>query len=494
MEQQIEKQQINIEDEMRRSYLDYAMSVIVGRALPDVRDGLKPVHRRVLWAMHELGNTHNKSYKKSARVVGDVIGKYHPHGDTAVYDTIVRLAQDFAMRYTLIDGQGNFGCFTGDTKIKMLDGTEKTFVELAKLPKDEIFYVYSVDKTGEIVIGEGRFSRITKQNAELVEVTLDNGAKIRCTPDHRFLLKDGSYKQAQNLTSEDSLFAGYFDKEKIKEGLNEYLRIWQPAKETYEFVHVLADKFNESKGLAKLVGGAFVRHHKNFNRFDNNPTNIERMDFLEHLHLHAEQIKELWKDENFREAQRTGVKNYYENNPEVIEERRKQFIEQNKNEEFRKENGKRVSAKLKQNFAENPSLALEISSRMKALWADSDYRLKMSEALSGLEKRQLTSEEKSRVARIISEKSIAMWQDDDKRTEITEAITKALSSSEVRAKMSESSKNNWQNEEYRAKFGENHFSEMAKKLWEKPETKEFHNNVKTKVSLQINANQLKNLI
>src|SRR5476651_1845923 len=110
---------INIEDEMRRSYLDYAMSVIIGRALPDVRDGLKPVHRRVLWAMNELGNTYNKAYKKSARVVGDVIGKYHPHGDTAVYDTIVRLAQDFSMRYPLVDGQGNFGSVDGDAPAAM---------------------------------------------------------------------------------------------------------------------------------------------------------------------------------------------------------------------------------------------------------------------------------------------------------------------------------------------------------------------------------------
>ena len=110
---------VNLEDEMRQSYLDYAMSVIVGRALPDVRDGLKPVHRRVLWAMHELGNDWNKSYKKSARVVGDVIGKYHPHGDTAVYDTIVRLAQDFSMRYPLIDGQGNFGSVDGDAPAAM---------------------------------------------------------------------------------------------------------------------------------------------------------------------------------------------------------------------------------------------------------------------------------------------------------------------------------------------------------------------------------------
>jgi len=128
----IERQHVSIEDEMRRSYLDYAMSVIIGRALPDVRDGLKPVHRRVLWAMHELGNAYNKAYKKSARVVGDVIGKYHPHGDTAVYDTIVRMAQDFSMRYPLIDGQGNFGSVDGDAPAAM----RYTEVRMAKLTNE----------------------------------------------------------------------------------------------------------------------------------------------------------------------------------------------------------------------------------------------------------------------------------------------------------------------------------------------------------------------
>ena len=110
---------VSLEDEMKRSYLDYAMSVIVGRALPDVRDGLKPVHRRVLYAMHELSNSFNRPYKKSARIVGDVIGKYHPHGDTAVYDTIVRMAQDFSLRYMLVDGQGNFGSVDGDNAAAM---------------------------------------------------------------------------------------------------------------------------------------------------------------------------------------------------------------------------------------------------------------------------------------------------------------------------------------------------------------------------------------
>lgn len=120
---------VNLEDEMRRSYLDYAMSVIVGRALPDARDGLKPVHRRVLYAMRELGNDWNKPYKKSARVVGDVIGKYHPHGDTAVYDALVRMAQNFSMRYMLIDGQGNFGSVDGDAPAAM----RYTEVRMAKI-------------------------------------------------------------------------------------------------------------------------------------------------------------------------------------------------------------------------------------------------------------------------------------------------------------------------------------------------------------------------
>ena len=120
---------ISLEDEMRHAYLDYAMSVIVGRALPDVRDGLKPVHRRVLYAMHELGNDWNKAYKKSARIVGDVIGKYHPHGDQSVYDTIVRMAQDFSLRYMLVDGQGNFGSVDGDSAAAM----RYTEIRMAKI-------------------------------------------------------------------------------------------------------------------------------------------------------------------------------------------------------------------------------------------------------------------------------------------------------------------------------------------------------------------------
>ena len=142
---------VNIEDEMKKSYLDYAMSVIIGRAIPDVRDGMKPVHRRALYAMHEMGNRWNKSYKKSARIVGDTIGKYHPHGDVAAYDTIVRMAQEFSMRYPLIDGQGNFGSIDGDppaamryTEVRMARIAEEL---LSDLEKETVSFVPNYDES-----------------------------------------------------------------------------------------------------------------------------------------------------------------------------------------------------------------------------------------------------------------------------------------------------------------------------------------------------------
>ncbi len=142
---------VNIEDEMKKSYMDYAMSVIIGRAIPDVRDGLKPVHRRILYAMYEMGNRHNKPYKKSARIVGDIMGKYHPHGDAAIYDTLVRMAQDFSLRYMLVDGQGNFGSIDGDPPAAMRY-TESRLARisdevLADLEKDTVDFVPNYDES-----------------------------------------------------------------------------------------------------------------------------------------------------------------------------------------------------------------------------------------------------------------------------------------------------------------------------------------------------------
>src|SRR6266705_1196073 len=144
-----EKVPVTIEDEVRRSYLDYAMSVIIGRALPDVRDGLKPVHRRCLYGMWEQGNLYNKPYRKSARIVGDVLGKYHPHGESAVYDSVVRMAQEFSLRYPLVDGQGNFGSIDGDnaaamryTEIRM---TRIAGEMLADIEKETVDFIANYD-------------------------------------------------------------------------------------------------------------------------------------------------------------------------------------------------------------------------------------------------------------------------------------------------------------------------------------------------------------
>src|SRR5438552_2428592 len=205
-----------IERELHDSYLTYAMSTIMDRALPDVRDGLKPSQRRILVAMNDLNLAPGRKQIKCAKICGDTSGNFHPHGEQVIYPTLVRMAQDFSMRYPLVDGQGNYGCFTGDTRIKLLNGTEKSFAELAELGPDAVFDVYSVDKNGRIVIGKGRNARITRRNAELMEVVLDSGETIRCTPDHRFLLRDGIYKQARHLTPEDSLMPGYFDTAPVK--------------------------------------------------------------------------------------------------------------------------------------------------------------------------------------------------------------------------------------------------------------------------------------
>ncbi|KKU76497.1 MAG: gyrase, A subunit protein [Candidatus Giovannonibacteria bacterium GW2011_GWB1_47_6b] len=199
-----------ISNELQESYLDYAMSVIISRALPDVRDGLKPVHRRILWTMREAGLTHGAKFRKSATVVGDVLGKYHPHGDVAVYDALVRMTQDFSLRYPLVEGQGNFGCFTKDTKVKLTDGRDLSFGELIEEHQQgKKNYTYTVNGTGLISIAEIKNPRLTIKSAGLVRVVLDNGQEIRCTPNHRFMLRDGCYKEARDLRPQESLMPLY---------------------------------------------------------------------------------------------------------------------------------------------------------------------------------------------------------------------------------------------------------------------------------------------
>lgn len=197
---------VDLQVEMRKAYLDYAMSVIVARALPDVRDGLKPVQRRVLYGMHEMGLRPDRGFRKSAAVVGEVMGKYHPHGEAPIYDALVRLAQDFSVRYPLITGQGNFGCFSGETKVEMMNGEQKTFVELVDLTRRGMRNdLFTLDQHRNVRIKPVRAPRLVRRDDPVVKVTLSNGNEVVCTPDHRFLLRTGTYREARELRPRDQL-------------------------------------------------------------------------------------------------------------------------------------------------------------------------------------------------------------------------------------------------------------------------------------------------
>ena len=225
-----------IEEELKESYVDYAMSVIIGRALPDVHDGLKPVHRRILYTMYELGLLHNKAFKKSVNVVGTCLARYHPHGDAAVYDALVRMAQDFSLRYPLVNGQGNFGCFTKDTKIALTDGRNLSFEELINENKEgKKNFTYTIDKEGNVKVVELKNPRLTIKNAKILKLTLDNGEEIRCTPNHLFMLRNREYKEAQLLKSGDSLMPFY-------------TRISTKKDDQWIFAHHVADEWNLING------------------------------------------------------------------------------------------------------------------------------------------------------------------------------------------------------------------------------------------------------
>lgn len=247
----------DIVPEMRESYIDYAMSVIVARALPDVRDGLKPVHRRILYVMHEAGLHHTAKFKKCATIVGDALGKYHPHGDTAVYDSLVRMAQDFSLRYPLIYGQGNFGCFTKDTTIKLADGRDLNFEELIKeTGLGKINYTYTVNSSGLISIAEIKNPRLTKKNAEIIKIHLDSGEEIKCTPNHLFMLKDGSYKEAMNLSQKDSLMPFYQKKSEKVDRLNREgaATLWKTGFTKYfqNNSNLIFQKINKNHKITKI--------------------------------------------------------------------------------------------------------------------------------------------------------------------------------------------------------------------------------------------------
>jgi DNA gyrase subunit A len=384
----VERQEIT--KELQTAYLDYAMSVIVSRALPDVRDGLKPVQRRVLWAMWEGGVVAPAKTRKSATVVGDTMGRYHPHGDSSIYDTLVRLAQDFSLRYPLIDGQGNFGCFTKDTKVQLTDGRNLTFGELVEEYKNgKKNYTYTINKLGRIAVAEIQHPRLTKKGAELVAVTLDNGVEVRCTPDHRFMLKDGTYKEAQNLLSKDSLMPLYQKLSTKEDRLNRegYALLYQPKTDEWVPAHHLADNYNLTIKKYALSRGR-VRHHVDFNKLNNNPDNIQRVSWDEHWKIHYEQASNQHKNPEYRKKIAAGRRAFWskaENKIGHSERLSKRNSENWKNTEYREQMRSFSSRVNKEYVVAHPEKRAEFSARLtstlKRLWQDPEYQAAMHERI-----------------------------------------------------------------------------------------------------------------
>lgn len=375
-----------IVSEMRESYLDYAMSVITSRALPDVRDGLKPVHRRILFAMHEMGLTATAKTRKSATVVGDVLGKYHPHGDVSVYDAMVKMAQTFSFRYPLVIGQGNFGCFTKDTKVRLADGRSLSFGDLVTEEKQgKRNYAFTVGKDGCVEVARIKNPRLTRRNAELVKVTLDNGEEIRSTPDHRYLLKNGAYKEARYLQAGESLMPLYSRLSKKGDApladMEEYEMVFNPNHNEWVFTHHLADEFNITHSVYTRSVGK-VRHHLDFNKVNNSPENIRRMDWLAHWRLHSALTKARHQnDPEYVRKLAEGRKAFWAKK-ESRETYSKRISLRNKenwqNPKYREEKKVFLSKVNKAYMAAHPERRAEIGVRstgmLKRLWQNSDYR------------------------------------------------------------------------------------------------------------------------
>ncbi|MBU4251684.1 MAG: DNA gyrase subunit A [Candidatus Omnitrophica bacterium] len=392
--------QVYIEDEVKDSYLNYAMSVIVGRALPDVRDGLKPVHRRILYAMRELNLEHSKPYKKCARIVGETMGKYHPHGDVAIYDTLVRMAQDFSLRYPLVDGQGNFGCFTKDTKVKLVDGRNLDFGDLIKeAGQGRVNYTYTINHSGLISIAEIKNPRLTTRNAEIIKVILDNGAEIRCTPNHRFMLRDGAYKEAKDLTTGESLMPLY---EKLSEKtgrLNRdgYCLIYQNAKNEWVPAHHLADNYNLTRGKYSKSDGR-VRHHIDFNKLNNHPDNIKRMEWREHWRVHYENASLLHQNQEYREKIAEGRDKFWSNAENKAKYSARLSARNVRNWQdplYREKMRQFLSDTNKEYIKNHPEKRIEFSQRatrtLKRLWQDPQYRRLFNEKIIKANKNRITN-------------------------------------------------------------------------------------------------------
>lgn len=432
---------IEIVDEMKDSYLDYAMSVIVSRALPDVRDGLKPVHRRILYAMYDMGLLSSTRYRKSAAIVGEVLGKYHPHGDSSVYDALVRMAQDFSMRYPLVIGQGNFGCFTGETKVKLADKRDLSFLELIEEYKQgKKNYTFTVGNDGKIKIAEIRHPRKTKY-AEIMKIVLDNGKEIKCTLDHKFMLKKGEYVEAKDLEIGDSLMPCYFRNSTKKDdpNMNGYTMVFQPASNLWDFAHILSDEFNILNGIYEKNTGR-IRHHIDFNKSNNSPNNIIRMNWKEHWQVHYRLTSEKHKnDQTYREKLALGRQKFW-SNPKNREAYSKRMSERNrenwKKGEYREKMSEMLRESTKNYLSQHPEKIKEISERatatLKRLWKIPEYRQLFHEKIVKSNKNRktnLTGKKKfEKICQYLKDNNLDLNRDNYKETRKVIFKTKSFTS------------------------------------------------------------------
>jgi DNA gyrase subunit A len=389
-----------IAEEVKQSYLEYAMSVIVSRALPDVRDGFKPVHRRIMYAMWNIGLKHTSKYRKSAHVVGEVMAKYHPHGDAAIYDSMVRMAQDFSMRQVFVDGQGNFGCFTKDTKVKLTDGRNLSFEELIKEHKQgKKNYTYTVNKLGLIAIAEIKHPRLTRKKAEIIKVILDNDSEIRCTPNHLFMLRTGEYIEVRLLKKGASLMPIYEKISEKSDRLNRdgYTLIKQNKTGDWVPAHHLADNFNLNEGKYKKAVGR-VRHHIDFNKKNNNPENIIRMHWGEHWKLHYQHASAQHQNEDYRKKIAEGRRIFWsntKNRKRYAEKIRATNIENWQNPIYREKMRAELSRINKEYNKKHPELIIKKaktgSATLKRLWQIPKYKKLFNEKIIATNKKRVTN-------------------------------------------------------------------------------------------------------
>jgi len=465
-----------IEEEMKDSYINYSMSVIVGRALPDARDGLKPVHRRILYAMKELNLEHTKPYKKCARIVGECLGKYHPHGDLAVYESLARMVQDFSLRYPLIDGQGNFGCFTKDIKVKLTDGRDLSFGELVKEAKaGKRNYTFTFNpEAKKIEITEIKKPRLTRKKAEIIKVVLDNGEEIKCTPDHRFMLRSGEYRQAKDLKPKDSLMPLYIQLNdgKSDRNLKDYEEAYQPFSDSWEFMHHLADRRNLENKVYKKNAGK-IRHHKDFNKFNNNPDNIERIQWGDHRRLHKEIAGERHKSDPEYVKKLADGRSRFWSDPKSHKDYSLRMSAANranwKNHTYREKMAEVIRlAWQRPDYREQ--IVKASSKNLKKLWKRKDFQELLSRIKSEeLKKRWQDNDYREFIAAITRETSLRIWSDPKHRKFMSELSKKRWDKPEYRNKVVSRLKKLWESEEHRNKYSPGHFSNIAKKLWEDPE-------------------------